>query len=102
MLLPDLCSQGHRLGSGIPHGAMETFTPYCLRRGEASWHFAKYANYDATQSLGRWVQLKTARLYIDHAAADLAECSLPQQGLLKIQRANEALPTIVRALLPTT
>ena len=83
-------------------GAKKEFTPYCLRRGNASWHFAKYANYDATQSLGCWEQLKTARLYINHATADLAEFSLPELDCIIIQRATEALPTILRTLLPAT
>jgi integrase len=61
------------------------FTPYCLRRGGATWHFTKYASYDATQHLGRWAQSKTAKQYIDQATAETTELELPAWGLRRVK-----------------
>ena len=51
------------------------FTQYCLRRGGATWHFAKFNRYDATQHLGRWAHSKTETFYIDQATAETTELS---------------------------
>ena len=51
-------------------------TPYCIRRGGATWHFEKYANLHATQHLGRWAQPATAKVYIDQAMVAQASSSL--------------------------
>ena len=51
-------------------------TPYCLRRGGATWHFTKYHSLDATQALGRWEHAKTAKIYITQALADTTALSL--------------------------
>ena len=63
---------GRKFGVDSPR-----FTPYCLRRGGATWHFTKYASYDATQHLGRWTQAKTAKQYIDQATAEATTFDLP-------------------------
>ena len=72
------------------------FTPYCLRRGGATWHFTKYCSYDATQHLGRWEQAKTARVYIDQATAEATELSLPEWGQRRLRIAKRCLCELVR------
>ena len=73
----------------------DRFTPYCLRRGGATWHFTKYASYDATQHLGRWEHARTARLYIDQATAEVHELSLPEWGLRRMQMAKSCLGVLI-------
>ena len=73
-----------RLGVGFEATAL---TPYCLRRGGASWHFLKYGSYDLTQALGRWQQQKTARQYIDQALAEIGLLQLPPWGRTRLERA---------------
>ena len=72
------------------------FTPYCLRRGGATWHFTKYCSYDATQHLGRWEQAKTARTYIDQATAEATEVSLPEWGRDRMNVAKRCLGELIR------
>ena len=52
---------------GVVHPRL---TPHGLRRGGATWHFCLFKNYDATMALGRWSQLKAARVYIDEAVCE--------------------------------
>ena len=61
------------------------FLPYSLRRGGATWHFHKYGSMALTCELGRWQNERTARIYIEDAAASLAEIKLSseQQTLLR-------------------
>ena len=75
-------------------------TPYCLRRGGATWHFLKYSSLDATQALGRWQQAKTAKIYIDQAAADLNSLSVPEWGRVRLQRAAAGIGLAVSDFLP--
>ena len=72
------------------------FTPYCLRRGGATWHFTKYCSYDATQHLGRWDQAKTARVYIDQATAEASELRLPDWAQQRLGTAKRCLQALVR------
>ena len=72
-------------------------TPYCLRRGGATWHFTTFCSYDQTQSLGRWNQAKTARIYIDQATAEISNRMLPERGKARMVRAVRGLPWLVRA-----
>jgi integrase len=65
-----------RFGLGGTH-----LTPYCLRRGGATWHFTKYTSMDATQALGRWEQAKTAKIYINQSMSDMAAMELTAQQL---------------------
>ena len=53
------------------------FTPYSLRRGGATWHFLMTGSLDSTILKGRWQSAKTARIYIEDAAAQGALVSLP-------------------------
>ena len=71
------------------------FTPYCLRRGGATWHFTKFGSYDATQHLGRWAQSKTAKLYIDQATAETTELQLPAWGRRRISVAVKGIQCVV-------
>jgi hypothetical protein len=66
-------------------------TPYCLRRGGATWHFATFTNLDATQHLGRWMQKRTAKQYIDEAMVAYAEEGIPAAGRARAQVAHRVL-----------
>ena len=50
----------------------DSYTPYCLRRGGATWHFQATLSLDSTVTRGRWACAKTARAYIDEGTAQLA------------------------------
>ena len=65
------------------------------RRGAASWHFITYQNYSATQALGRWQQLRTAKQYIDTATADVTRYSLPAWGQMKLAKVLNEFPTLL-------
>ena len=91
-----LANDINRLASHFGAGSVY-FTPYCLRRGGATWHFTKYNEYDATQSLGRWQSHKTAKIYIDDATADLVLVSLPEWGSHRVARAVQALPDAIKS-----
>ena len=68
--------------------------PYCLRRGGATWHFAKYASLDATQSLGRWEHAKTAKIYINQAMSDSIAAGLSNVALQRVQRCKRLLAVL--------
>ena len=53
----------------------DRLTPYGIRRGAATWHFLKFGKLSVTTSLGRWENERTARIYVEGAAAELAEWS---------------------------
>ena len=53
------------------------FRPYSLRRGGATWWFARHHSLDQILLQGRWHAPKTARIYINEGLAILAELSLP-------------------------
>ena len=53
------------------------FRPYSLRRGGATWWFAKHHSLDKILLQGRWQAPKTARMYINEGLSILAEMSLP-------------------------
>ena len=55
-------------------------TPYGLRRGGATHHFLTHGSYDRTAELGRWAQVKTARLYIEGGTADLGQWTVNVAG----------------------
>ena len=57
------------------HFRSGTYTPYCLRRGGATWYFQSSLSLDATVTRGRWSCSKTARQYIDEGTAQLAHAS---------------------------
>ena len=53
------------------------FRPYSLRRGGATWWFAKHGSLDKILLQGRWQAPKTARVYINEGLSILAELALP-------------------------
>ena len=50
----------------------DRFKPYSLRRGGASHHFRRHGKMDWTMELGRWSELRTARIYVHTANLELA------------------------------
>ena len=68
-----------------------SLTPYCLRRGGATWHFSKYASMDATQALGRWEHASTAKGYINQAVSDSVAVSLDVAGRARAERCARVL-----------
>ena len=75
-----------------------TLTPYCLRRGGATWHFTKYQCYDTTQELGRWTSAKTAKQYINQATSEIAGVHLPKWGKERMSRCNNHLTPFILSL----
>jgi len=77
-----------------------SYTPYCLRRGGATWYFQTTLSLDATVTRGRWSCTRTARQYIDEGTAQLAQVSWSHQQkrslrqwsrfLLKVRLRQEA------------
>ena len=53
-------------------------TPYCLRRGRATALWQETGSLAQVLSAGRWANMRTARLYVDGAAAQLAQLKLPE------------------------
>ena len=49
------------------------YTPYCLRRGGATWFFQSSLSMDATVARGRWSCSRTARSYVDEDTMQLAQ-----------------------------
>lgn len=73
----------------------QSLTPYCVRRGGATWHFTTYQCYDSTQALGRWANAKTARLYINQATSEVGLLSLPTWGKRRVARGVATVSTLV-------
>ena len=67
------------------------FTGHSLRRGGATWHFLTFSSLDATAVRGRWKHVRTARIYIAGAAAELASWRLSDEALAVLKRADAAL-----------
>ena len=64
----------------------DSYTPYCLRRGGATWHFQSSLSLDATVTRGRWSCTRTARAYIDEGTAQLAHVSWSHQQRTLVNR----------------
>ena len=79
---------------GVSH---KKLTPYGLRRGGATWHFLRYGSLDATAVLGRWEQVRTARIYIQGAAASLAEWKLSTEQQQLLQRAGTLCERVLKS-----
>ena len=73
----------------------QSLTPYCIRRGGATWHFTTYQCYDSTQALGRWANAKTARRYINQATSEVGLLSLPTWGKRRVARGVATVSTLV-------
>ena len=68
----------------------QRFTPYSLRRGGATWHFHKFGSLALTSMEGRWKHERTAKIYIDGAAAEWASWTLTAEGLKMVKRCGKA------------
>lgn len=55
------------------HLAPDSFSPYGIRRGGATYFFLSCGNLDTTVTRGRWANSRTAKIYIDDGALALAE-----------------------------
>ena len=77
-----------------------SLTPYCLRRGGATWHFARYASLDATQALGRWEHASTAKIYINQALSDSTALSLSGRAAARLERCKRVLARLAALPLP--
>eukprot|EP00435_Cladocopium_sp_Y103_P072729 s88_g41.t1 len=53
----------------------DDYTPYCLRRGGATWFFQTSLSMDAVVARGRWACNKTAKQYVDEGTMQLAHVS---------------------------
>ena len=56
-------------------GLPDTFQPYSLRRGGATWHFRQFGSMSSTMERGRWKSMTTARTYVNTALMELTEMS---------------------------
>ena len=54
------------------------FRPYSLRRGGATWWFARHHSLDRILLQGRWSAPKTAKIYFNEGLAVMAEMRLPE------------------------
>ena len=66
------------------------FTPYSLRRGGATWHFHKFGSLNKTCLVGRWKHERTAKIYIDGAAAEWTSWQFPLTGKSLMKRCRKA------------
>ena len=53
--------------------------------GGASWHFQLHGLYDRTVEHGRWASVKSARIYINEAAAEEAAVAAGEKGKLRLK-----------------
>ena len=59
----------------------QSYLPYSLRRGGATWYYQTTLNLDATMTRGRWACQKTCRIYVDTGTLQLAHLSwTPKQA----------------------
>ena len=65
------------------------FTPYSLRRGGATWHFHKFGSLNKTCMAGRWKHERTAKIYIDGAAAEWMNWQFTRDGDKMLKRGGE-------------
>ena len=66
------------------------FTPYSFRRGGATWHFHKYGSLHLTCIAGRWKHERTAKIYINGAAAEWMSWQVPSEGKQMLRRCSKA------------
>lgn len=72
----------------------DLITPYCLRRGGATWHFTTYASMDATQAFGRWEHAATAKQYVNQAVADSVALRLDDRARALAERGQRLLAAL--------
>ena len=86
----DITNLGFRFG--LQHRCL---TPYCLRRGGATFNWLSHTSYDITQHQGRWADAKTARIYINEAMAAMGNVSIPEWGREIVQLCQSTLPSLL-------
>ena len=71
-------------------------TPHGIRRGGASWHFQVHGSYDGTVEHGRWATVRSARIYINEAAAEQATNASSELGQRRLEDAVKLCPSLLR------
>ena len=71
-------------------------TPHGIRRGGASWHFKVHGSYDRIVEHGRWASVKSARTYINEAAAEESALSSCEKGRLRLKDGAELCRPLLR------
>ena len=88
--------------TGTPHQWRKTFTqtlealnlsdlnlrPYSLRRGGATFQFRQHGSMDRLMIAGRWLAVKSARLYVNEGMAILASLAVPWSPFSRTLRAQ--------------
>eukprot|EP00438_Fugacium_kawagutii_P035474 Skav216655 [mRNA] locus=scaffold1255:486642:491056:- [translate_table: standard] len=64
----------------------DSYHPYSLRRGGATWYYQTTLSLDATVTRGRWACVKTARQYIDEGTMQLAHVTWSKDQCRAIAR----------------
>eukprot|EP00435_Cladocopium_sp_Y103_P031810 s2315_g8.t1 len=62
------------------------YTPYCLRRGGATWFFRSSLSMDATVARGRWACAKTAKQYVDEGSMQMAQIQWTKEQQASVRR----------------
>ena len=62
--------------------------PYSLRRGGATWHMHKYGSLSLTSLIGRWKHERTAKNYIDGAAAEWASWQFTDAAAQRLAKSS--------------
>ena len=75
-------------------------TPHGLRRGGATWHFSLFCCYDKTAAHGRWIQTRTAELYIDTAMAAGRENKISEQGQVRLTDSSRFFSRLLARAFP--
>ena len=82
-----MCSQFAKAMPELGLGQFQ-FRPHSLRRGGATFWFAKHGSFDRLSVQGRWRAAKTARIYINYINSGLAasaEMKIPVTQLRGLQ-----------------
>ena len=100
-LVPSAHQWRDKFASTCKAVGLETFgfRPYSLRRGGATFWFARHGSLDRLLLQGRWQAVKTARVYLNEGLALLAEMQLPTSQLrgfihLYQQALDKPLPSL--------
>ena len=73
------------------------FTPYCLRRGGATFDFISTGSIDRALIRGRWQSVKCARIYVKQGEELLTRISFTIDQKAEFDRYAEISRTFVRA-----
>eukprot|EP00973_Karenia_brevis_P065988 9171401-Karenia_brevis.AAC.1 len=73
--------------------------PYSIRRGGATAHWQRWRNMKYTTELGRWKDLRTARLYLEEGQAQMEIDCLPPLTLASLRATSILLDSQLRTLM---